>query len=189
LPGPFSDSLIRCRPKTFREIRHRTIAHIVAEEEVTEKHRSIGPVRPRGTGRPQPLRVHEATTENKAPGKQPPYEGSKPQTRAHAKENTPTRHNFRMDLKELIAIPNVADRLKSPSKTDKRLGPSKDTWCEFHQAFCHGLRNCLVLGFQLDEMVRNDFLKEYLQEPQGALTFSLPDVRRPSTNYSCLLTS
>ena len=67
----------------------------------------------------------------------------------------------------MIAIPNVADRLKSPPKTDKRLGPSKDTWCEFHQAFGHDLRNCLALGFQLDELVRNGFLKEYLQEPQG----------------------
>jgi len=26
----------------------------------------------------------------------------------------------------------------------------------------------LALGFQLDELVRNGFLKEYLQEPQGA---------------------
>ena len=34
LPGPFSDSLIRCRPKMFSEIRHRVVAHIVAEEEV-----------------------------------------------------------------------------------------------------------------------------------------------------------
>jgi len=60
--------------------------------------------------------------EKKALGKQPPYEGWKPQTRARAKENAPARHNFRIDLKELITIPNVADKLKSPSKTDNRLG-------------------------------------------------------------------
>jgi len=79
-----------------------------------------------------------------------------------------------MDLKELIAISNVADRLKSPPKTNKRLGPSKDTWCEFHQAFCHDLRKCLALGFQLDELVRNGFLKEYLQEPQGGPPSAAP---------------
>jgi len=117
LPGPFSESLIRCRPKTFSEIRHRVVPHIVAEEEVTEKRESIDPVWPRGTSCPQPLRVHEATTDKKALGKQLPYEGKKPQTRARAKENAPTRNNFWMDLKELIAIPNVADRLKSPPKT------------------------------------------------------------------------
>ena len=68
------------------------------------------------------------------------------------------------------AIPNVANKLKSPLKTDKRLGPNKDTWCEFHQTFGHSLRNCLTLGFQLDKLVRNGFLKEYLQELQGAPT-------------------
>jgi len=80
-----------------------------------------------------------------------------------------------MDLLELIAIPNVADRLKPPSKTDKRLGPNKDTWCEFHQAFGHSLHNCLALGFQLDELMRNGFLKEYLQEPQGGPTSAAPE--------------
>jgi len=55
--------------------------------------------------------------------------------------------------------------LKSPPKTDKRLRPSKDTWYEFHHAFGHNLCKCLVLGFQLDELVRNGLLKEYPQEP------------------------
>jgi len=71
---PFSDYLIRCHPKTFNEIRHRAVTHIVAEEEVIEKHGSIDPIRPRGTGHPRPMRVHEATTEKKASGKYPPYE-------------------------------------------------------------------------------------------------------------------
>ena len=75
-----------------------------------------------------------------------------------------------MDLKELIAIPNVASRLKPPPKTDKRLGPIKNAWCEFQQVVGRNLHNCLALGFQLDELVRSGFLKDYLQEPQGALT-------------------
>jgi len=120
------------------------------------------------------MRVHETTTEKKAPGKQPSYETRKPQTRARTKEGAPTRHSFRMDFKELIVIPNVADRLKPPPKTNRRLGPSKDTWCEFHQLFGHSLRNCLALGYQLDELVRNGFLKEYLQENQGGPTTAVP---------------
>jgi len=79
-----------------------------------------------------------------------------------------------VDLKELIAIPDVASRLKSPPKTDKRIGPSKIAWCEFHQAIGHNLRSCLTLGFQLDELVRGGFSKDYLQEPQGALTTTAP---------------
>jgi len=52
LPGPFSESLIKCRPKTFCEIRHRAVAHIVVEGEVTEKRESIAPIHPRGPSRP-----------------------------------------------------------------------------------------------------------------------------------------
>jgi len=84
------------------------VAHIVAEGEVTEKRGSVGAVRPRGTSHPQPMRVHEATREKKTLGAQPPYEARKPHTRARMRENAPTRHNFRMDLKDMIVIPDVA---------------------------------------------------------------------------------
>jgi len=75
-----------------------------------------------------------------------------------------------VNLNELIVIPNVADKLKLPQKTNKRLGPSRDTWCEFHQVFGHGLQNCLALGHQLTELVRGGFLKEYLEENHEAPT-------------------
>ena len=72
-----------------------------------------------------------------------------------------------VELKDLIAIPNIAEKLKVPPKTDKRLGPNKNAWCEFHQAFGHPIRNCLALGHQLDELVKNGLLRDYLQEKQG----------------------
>jgi len=78
LSGPFSESLLRFYPKTFSEIRRWALAHIAADDRVTEKCGLVGPVRPRATGRPQPMRVHKATTEKKGAGKQQPYE--KPQT-------------------------------------------------------------------------------------------------------------
>jgi len=33
-------------------------------------------------------------------------------------ENFPPRHNFLVELKELIIVPNIAKRLKMPAKTD-----------------------------------------------------------------------
>ena len=33
---------------------------------------------------------------------------------------------------------------------------------EFHEAFGDHINNCLVLGYQLDELVKNGFLKDYL---------------------------
>ena len=58
-----------------------------------------------------------------------------------------------MSHKKLIAIPDVADKLKFPPKGDKNLGPSKGTWCDFHKAFGHKVRNCIALEYQLADLV------------------------------------
>ena len=50
------------------------------------------------------------------------------------------------------------------------MGPHKEAWCGFHQAFGHPIRNCLALGHQLDELVKSGFLNDYLVEPQGTVT-------------------
>jgi len=149
LLGPFSESLLRFYPKTFTEIRRRALAHIAADDRVTQKQGLVGPARPRAAARPPPMRVHEATTEKNGAGKDPP-----------------PKHNFRVELKDLIAIPNIASKLKVPTKTDRKMGPNKNAWCEFHQKNGHYIRNCLVLAHQLDELVKSSFLKDYLQEAQ-----------------------
>jgi len=110
------------------------------------------------------MRVHEAAMEKKGAGK--PYERS--QTGMCALRDP--KHNFRVELKELIAIPNIATKLKVPAKTDMRMGPNKNAWCEFHQENGHYIRNCLALAHQLDELVKSSFLKDYLQEPQDDQT-------------------
>jgi len=109
------------------------------------------------------MRVHETATKKKETGK--PYE--QPQEGARTRRDPPPKHNFRVELKELIVIPNITTRLKVPAKTDKRMGPNKNAWCEFHQANGHYIRNCLALAHQLDELVKSGFLKDYLQEPQN----------------------
>ena len=53
-----------------------------------------------------------------------------------------------------------------PPKTDRKMGPNKNAWYEFHQVYGHSIRNCLALVHQLDELVKIGFLKDYLQEPQ-----------------------
>jgi len=50
--GPFSESLIINRPKTFAKIRHRAVAHIAAEGEVNEKRTCVVPTHPRASGQP-----------------------------------------------------------------------------------------------------------------------------------------
>ena len=74
-------------------------------------------------------------------------------------------------------MPNIADKLKMPVKTDKVLGPHKDALCEFHQASGHPLKSCLAFGDQLDELVKSGFLNDYLAGSSGieALTASVED--------------
>ncbi|XP_068486398.1 uncharacterized protein [Phaseolus vulgaris] len=107
--GPFNESLIKNRPRTFVEIRRRTVAHIAAEGEVNEKRTCVVPKRPRASGRPQTLRVHEATIGKKAPVKQQPYPIGRPQTKGRERDNMPPRHDFVVELKDFIAIPNIVE--------------------------------------------------------------------------------
>jgi len=120
------------------------------------------------------MRVHKAATEKISPAKHAPYEPKKHHTRARAKEDMPYRHKLRVNIKELIAIPDVGDKLKPPLKSDKRLGPSRGTWCEFHKAFRHSLHNYLALGHQFADLVKDGFLKEYLEEGHEASTIVTP---------------
>ncbi|XP_068503716.1 uncharacterized protein [Phaseolus vulgaris] len=164
-PGSFSKSLNRSRPKTFAEVRCRAVEHIASEGEAYEKCTTAAPARPRTQIRTQPARVHEAATERRNPDRKSTYKTRRTQPRGRAERsregNRPLRHNFVVELKELIVVPNIADRLRPPAKSDKILGPHKESWCEFHEAFGHHINNCLALGYQLD-VVKNGFLKDYL---------------------------
>ena len=52
MPKPFSESLIKSRPKTFNEIWHRAVAHINVEGELTKKRDSIVAICPQRPSRP-----------------------------------------------------------------------------------------------------------------------------------------
>jgi len=74
--------------------------------------------------RVQPVRVNETTTGRKKSEGRRPYEGRKPQPRGPARGDRPARerarlarYNFVVDLKDLIAVPNIAERLRRPAKT------------------------------------------------------------------------
>ena len=116
------------------------------------------------------MRVHEAALNKKSQGRKQPYVPRKPRAKGRTRENKPVRHSFVVEMKDLIVVPNIAERLKMPTKTNKVLGPHKDARCEFHQAFGHPICSCLALGHQLEELVKSGFLNDYLAESQGTVT-------------------
>ncbi|XP_068474791.1 uncharacterized protein [Phaseolus vulgaris] len=179
LLGPFSESLIRSHPATFAEIRRRAVAHIAAESEVAEKRGIVAPTKPRAQSRTQPQRVLETAAAKKDQRTRHPYNPKKNKGRGPGRPrefNRPLRYEFVMGLADLIAIPNIAARLKVPEKvSDKVLGPKPDTWCEFHKSFGHSLDSCLALGYQLVELVECGFLKDYLLDKRtGQASSSQP---------------
>ena len=76
--GPFCESIIRNRPRTFAEIRCRAVEHIASVGEVCEKRTSVVPSRPRAQTRVQPVRVNETTTGRKKLEGRRLYEARKP---------------------------------------------------------------------------------------------------------------
>jgi len=79
--GPFYESIIRNRLKTFAEIRRHAVEHIASEGEVYEKRTSVAPTRPKMQTRAQPARVNEATTRRKNQERRRPYDVRRPQPR------------------------------------------------------------------------------------------------------------
>ena len=138
------------------------MAHIAAESEVSEKRGNVAPAKPPAQTMVQPQRVMEAAA-GKRPGR-------------HRETNLPPRYEFVMGLADLITIQNIDARLKVPEKTtEKVLGPKLDAWCEFHKSFGQSINSCLALGYQLAELVKCGFLKDYLLEKQaGQSTGSQP---------------
>jgi len=179
LLGPFSESLIRSHPATFAEIRRRAVAHIAAKSEVFEKRGNVAPAKPRAQTRAQPQRVMEGVAGKRDQRMRHPYDPKRSKGKGPGRPretNCPPRYEFVMGLADLIAIPNIASRLKVHEKTtEKVLGPKPDAWCEFHKSFGHSINSCLALGYQLAELVKCGFLKDYLLEKQaGQSTDSQP---------------
>jgi len=77
-----------------------------------------------------------------------------------------------------MSILRVGDKLKFPQKMNQNLGSRKDVWCEFHKAFGHNVERCIALGHQLADLVKEGFLKEYLEDkqegPQGEIALRDP---------------
>jgi len=110
------------------------------------------------------MRVNETSARKKAIARHHPYR--KGEFKARGKEDE-FCSKFHISYKELISIPTVAKKLRFPQKADKNLGGRKDIWCKFHKGFRHDIERCMALGYQLAKLLKDGFLKEYLEVDQG----------------------
>ena len=98
-----------------------------------------------------------------------PYVAKKEEPEIRAREETTIRPRFRVSCKELLSMRGVTDKMMFPQKIDRFLGSQRDVWCEFHRAFGHSVERCITLSHQLASLVKEGFLKEYLEANQEKL--------------------
>jgi len=55
---------------------------------------------------------------------------------------------------------------------------SKEVYYEFHNAFGHDVEHCIALGYQLARLIKDGFLKEYLEGSQEGSKEELPPVEQ-----------
>jgi len=117
---------------------------------------------------------NEAFIEKRTNLRYVPYVPKKDEPKTKVREETTIRPRFQGPCKELIGMAGVADRLKFSQKTDRFLGSGRDTWCDFHKAYGHDIERSISLSYQLANLVKEGFLKEYLEvsqeEPKGKTT-------------------
>jgi len=95
-----------------------------------------------------------------------PYVARKDEPKMKAGEESTTRPKFQVSYKELLSMPEVVDKLKFSHKTDWNLGSWIDAWCKFHKAYGYNVEQCIALAHQLASLVKEGFLKEYLEANQ-----------------------
>ena len=63
-------------------------------------------------------------------------------------------------------MPRMAENLRFPSKSNMNLGLRKEALCDFHKWFGHDVEPCITSGYQLAGLIKDGFLKEYLEGSQ-----------------------
>ena len=110
--------------------------HIADESEVAEKRGSVAPARPRAQTSIQPQRVLETMGAKKDQRTRHPYDPRKNKGRGPGRPreyNCPSKYKFVMGLADLIAIPNIAARLKAPEKVGDNDGDQAQEDMEANQ--------------------------------------------------------
>ena len=101
------------------------------------------------------MRIHEVATEKRSDARRAPYIARKNQPRTKKKEDMPFQPRFQMTYKELLSMSRMANKLRFPLKSDRNLGPRKETLCEFHKVFGHDVEHCITMGYQLAGLVKD----------------------------------
>ncbi|XP_020211215.1 uncharacterized protein LOC109796022 [Cajanus cajan] len=68
--------------------------------------------------------------------------------------------------RQILHNVNSASLFEFPAVTERQLGPFKTAWCEFHRTHGHTTENCFVLGRQIERLIKEGRLKEFVAKKQ-----------------------
>ncbi|XP_020218761.1 uncharacterized protein LOC109801992 [Cajanus cajan] len=68
--------------------------------------------------------------------------------------------------RQILHDVNSASLFEFPAATERQLGPFKTDWCEFHRAHGNSTENCFVLGRQIERLIKEGRLKEFVARKQ-----------------------
>ncbi|RDX65006.1 hypothetical protein CR513_56368, partial [Mucuna pruriens] len=158
--GPFSDALALQKPTSMEEICVRAEKHVEMEESRFEKRQAEHFSK---DGRPKPMRQRslliggrelprrqDLEVRHEAPPKFTPLNEKK----AHI-----TREIYHT---RLLNFPQAAG--------GKQLGKNRREWCDFHRVVGHLTKECWTLGAQLEGLVQQGHLGQYVARAGGEKT-------------------
>nr|KYP65652.1 hypothetical protein KK1_011905 [Cajanus cajan] len=61
---------------------------------------------------------------------------------------------------------NSTSLFEFPAATERQLGPFKIDWCEFHRTHGHSNENCFFLGRQIERLINEGRLKQFVARKQ-----------------------
>ncbi|XP_020235769.1 uncharacterized protein LOC109815456 [Cajanus cajan] len=68
--------------------------------------------------------------------------------------------------RQILHDVNSASLFEFPAATERQLGPFKTDWCEFRRAHGHSTENFFVLGRQIERLIKEGWLKEFVARKQ-----------------------
>ncbi|XP_020208747.1 uncharacterized protein LOC109793700 [Cajanus cajan] len=171
--GAFDIALERANCQTMSEVRAFALSHIKTEENQIIKRaaedREAGGSNKEGNKHLRP-RSDWSKRRDRYNMKEGSYRQAEQSGRARGEW---TRNNeeerfipLTVPRRQILRDVNSASLFKFPAATERQLGPLKTDWCEFHRAHGHSTENCFVLGRQIERLIKEGRLREFVARKQ-----------------------
>ncbi|XP_020207763.1 uncharacterized protein LOC109792741 [Cajanus cajan] len=171
--GAFDVALERANCQTMSEVRAFALSHIKTEEGQISK-RAVESREAGGSNKETNKHLRPRSNWNKRRDRYNTNEDNYRQANHVGRPRAEWRQNreeekftpLNVPRRHLLHDVNSASLFEFPAATDRQLGPYKTDWCEFHRTHGHTTENCFVLGRQIERLIKEGRLKNFIAGKQ-----------------------